>query len=329
VEAFGAYLLEGFVDDHEVCVVSFLYCAFVFEAEYTRRRFGNEFDDARQSEFVVEGDREEERVDRLNPRDARGRTAYGGVFLIARVRGVVGGDTVNRAVNEAFEQTATCVFRTQGWVHLAVGSEFTEVLAREKEVMGRDLTRMRGFVYDVDGPGMGYVCEMDGFVGDIDGAFDRLNLCFCGTVAGPDVGVVGVEVYVHELIGVLCVDGHEFPASSDASDGAFEDRRLDPHIPRRVRHEYLAVRADGAVEQFVGFPVGGHAGVDTVVDDGAVRESALLVERLPIDRRWVCVGLVDDGGNTARCGGPRARTPVLLVGRSGFAEVYVYVDGAG
>jgi hypothetical protein len=115
------------------------------------------------------------------------------------VRSVVGSDTVDGTVYETVEEATACTLGTQWRVHLAVRSEFRKVIAGQEEVVGRYLTGMRRLFDQIHRLRMGYMSEMDGFVGDIDGAFDRRNLCLGRAVLRPDVGIAGVEVYVSEL----------------------------------------------------------------------------------------------------------------------------------
>jgi hypothetical protein len=89
------------------------------------------------------------------------------------------------------------------------------------------------------------------------------------------------------------VDGYEFAAPAYTTDRALEKVSIDAHLARRVRHEHLAVGGNGTVEQFVGLPVGRHAGVYPVVNYGLLGEFALSVESRAVNRRRLGVRLVN------------------------------------
>lgn len=149
-------------------------------------------------------------------------------FFEGGVRGVVGGDHVEGAIQQAFQQGFVVGLRPQGRVHFVVGVEVTDVLVGEEEVVGRDLggdfhvaarfppadrfhAHFRGDVLDVDmgagGVGEADVAVDDDLLGAGGGAGDAELVGGRAVVEGAGAGelrhlAVGGEEHA-ELRGVL------------------------------------------------------------------------------------------------------------------------------
>ena len=342
VRAHGVRLCR--VDDHEVGGVAFAEVAAVLHAEERRRRMAGAFDDRleRQHALLPEVQEHEQRV--LDERKAGGRLEVGLGLLLARVRGVVGGDDVDharghggahggavrgglhgRVALDLVAQAGVVLLGEPEVVHAGLGGEALALERRgreERELLGRrDVEDVQARVMAL-GQGGGHGRRRVAGVGGADARVFAGGDVFAPLRLGGGFG--GLD---HGR--VLAVRGDQ---GGGVPEDAFERLlAVDQHVAGGRPHEDLhpadPLRVDGLDEFEVGV---GRPEEEGVVGDGRLRRARELgLQGLERRGRRVRVRHLHEGGHAPGDGRAGLAGDGGLMRQAGLAEVHLVVDQPG
>ena len=272
--------------------------------------------------------------------DAEGGLVELAELLLGGVRGVVGGEDLDRAVLEAADHRLDVVPGAQGRAHLVVGVEAPESLVGESEVVR---ARLGG---DADPPPLAFANELDGACGrdvlDVEPAAGDLGEA---DVAGNhDVfgrGRHSGQAQLHRLEPLVhhAADG-QLGHLAVLHDHAVKHLRVferPPHQRGRGHRRAVVGESDRAARDKLAklgefFPLASLAHRADGIHMGLPRPLSLkhdeLGGALRVDR-GDGVGHAGDRGHAARERGLRSGGDRLVLLVAGLAEVDVEIDQAG